>query len=135
MLVNMLPSFIGVVFFDLLHRPFNASFHQFGYIEPNYYILDLMIASAYLTLAGFLLNQRCITDDFENKLQEKQEKLEANNQELSHMNAFINEQNSEMNAQSEKIMESHEALLEAHRIIEEQKRLHQLKLVKVLLVV
>lgn len=121
--INMLPSFIGVVFFDIIHRPFGVSFHQFGYSEPNFYVLDLMIASAYMAFAGFLLNQRCITDTFEQELQEKQENLEATNKELSHKNAFINEQNSEMNAQAEKIMESHQALLEAHHTIEKQKKL------------
>jgi signal transduction histidine kinase len=123
MVANMIPSFTGVVFFELIHKAFGVSFHQFGYDEPHFFVLDIMIAIAYLSLVGFLLHQRCITDDFEIELQDKQEILEEKNKELSHMNMFINEQNSEMNAQAEKIMESHEALLEANRTIEEQKKL------------
>jgi signal transduction histidine kinase len=123
MLINLLPSFICLVFFDVLHRPFGISFHQFGYDEPNFHILDAMIASAYLTVIGFLLNQRRVSDQFEDALYDKQEKLEEKNKELSHMNAFINEQNYEMNTQSEELIQSHEALLEAHYTIESQKKL------------
>ncbi len=122
MILNLVPSFIGLVFFDWIHRPFGVGFHQFGYIEPNFYILDTMIASAYFTIIGFLLNQRVASDRFEFELQEKQEKLKEKNKELSHMNAFINEQNYEMNAQSEKLMENHDALLLAHKTIEKQKK-------------
>jgi len=122
-LLNLIPSFVGLVFFDVIHQAFNISFHQFGFEETHFYILDIMIASASLTLIGFLLNQRIIADKFEFELQEKQVKLEEKNKELSHMNSFINEQNCEMNAQSEHIMENHDALLKAHKIIEQQKEL------------
>jgi signal transduction histidine kinase len=122
-LISIIPSFICLVFFDFIHRPFGISFHQFGYDEPNFFILDVMIASASLTVIGFLLNQRKISDKFESALHEKQELLEEKNKELSHMNAFINEQNAEMNAQSEKLVKSHNALLQASRTIEKQKKL------------
>jgi len=123
MIVNLLPSFTALVLFDVLHRPFGVSFHQFGYEEANFYVLDIMIASAALTLIGFILNQRIITDRFEIELQEKQDKLSEKNKELSHMNSFINEQNYEMNTQAEKLLESHDALLSAHKTIEKQKQL------------
>ena len=121
MMLNLVPSFIGLVFFDVLHRPFGISFHQFGYEESHFYILDIMIASAWITLIGFLLNQRMVSDKFEFELQEKQDNLQEKNKELSHMNSFINEQNYEMNAQSEQILENHDALLKAHKTIEKQK--------------
>ncbi len=123
MLINLFPSFICLVFFDLIHRPFGISFHQFGHDEPNFYILDAMIASAYLTVIGFLLNQRRVSDKFEDELYDKQQKLEEKNKELSHMNAFINEQNAEMNQQSDKLIQSHDALLKASKTIEKQKKL------------
>ena len=81
-----------------------------------------MIASAYVMFIGFLINQRKISDKFEEALYDKQEKLKEKNRELSHMNTFINEQNYEMNVQSEKLMENHDALLMAHATIEKQKK-------------
>lgn len=121
MIVNLIPSFIATVFFNPIHDFFGVSIHQFGYTDPYFYILDIMIFLAYISYIGFLVHQRTITDNFEFQLSEKQERLVEKNKELSHMNAFINEQNSEMNAQSEKLMENHEALLKAHTIIEQQK--------------
>jgi signal transduction histidine kinase len=123
LLFHLIPSFVGTVFYDLIHMPFGVNFTQFGYWDPYNYIIDIMVGFAYLAFVGFLLNQRMVSDRFENELQEKQDKLREKNKELSHKNAFINEQNYEMNAQSEKLMESHEALLEAHHTIEQQKKL------------
>lgn len=121
MIFNLVPSFISTVFFNVIHEAFGVGIHKFGYDDPYFYILDIMIFLAYISYVGFLIQQRTVTDNFEFQLNVKQNKLEEKNKELSHMNAFINEQNSEMNAQSEKLMENHEALLKAHTIIEQQK--------------
>ncbi len=122
MIFNLFPSFIATVFFNVIHDIFGVGINKFGYNDPYFYILDIMIFLAYASYVGFLIHQRTITDNFEFQLSEKQDRLEEKNKELSHMNAFINEQNSEMNAQSERLMENHEALLKAHSIIECQKK-------------
>ena len=120
--INIFPGMVGTIFFEYLHKPFGMSIEDFGYSDPNFFTLDIMIAFAYLSYMGFLINQRTVYENAEVKLHLQGEKLKEKNKELSHMNAFINEQNSEMNAQSEKLMENHEALLKAHMIIEKQKK-------------
>ncbi|NJN25943.1 MAG: hypothetical protein HC819_08235 [Cyclobacteriaceae bacterium] len=122
LIFNLLPSFIGTVFFDYFHRPFGLAFNQLGYNDPNFYILDIMIALAYFGLVGFLLNQVVISEKFEQKMNEQQQALQEKNRELVHMNSFINEQNYEMNAQADRLTESRDALLKASQIIENQKQ-------------
>ena len=123
LIINLLPSFIAVVFFDYIHRPFGVNFNQFGYNDPFFYALDIIIALSYLSVVGFILNQIHATEKFESILYEQQNILEEKNKELHHMNSFINEQNHEMNAQSDNLKESHDALVEASLIIEKQKQL------------
>lgn len=123
LVINLLPSFLGTVFFDYFHRPFGLGFNQLGFNDPNFYILDIMIAFAYLGLVGFLLNQILISENFELKMNEQQDALKEKNKELQHMNTFINEQNYEMNTQADKLTESRDALIEASKIIEKQKQL------------
>lgn len=127
LIFNLLPSFIGMVFFEIIHKALGVGIHQmgFGYYDSRLYIFDVVVTLAYLAMIGFLLNQRAISDKFEVLLNEKQDKLKEQNKELSHMNSFINEQNYEMNAQSEKLIESHDALLAANKTIEKQKKLLQ----------
>lgn len=122
LLLCLLPSFVGVVLFDYLHRPFNVSFHDFGFIDPDFFLLDVMIALAYFALVGFLLSQRFVTDKFEVRMNLQQDVLKEKNQELRHKNSFINEQNHEITTQSDKLKETNDALIEAKKIIERQKQ-------------
>lgn len=124
--INVFPGMVSIIFFEAIHQPFGVSISDFGYEDPNFFTLDVMIAFAYISYMGFLINQRAISEKAERQLQEQQEKLSEQNKELSHMNAFINQQNLEMNAQSDRLLENHEELLKAHEVIERQK--HQLEL-------
>lgn len=123
LLVNLLPSFFGTVFFDDIHKPFGVSFSQFGFEDPYFYLLNVVIALAYFALVGFLLSQRFVTDRFEIKLYEQQQKLLEKNNELNHLNAFVNEQNHETTVQSDRIKGTNERLLEAKHTIEQQQYL------------
>ncbi len=121
--INLLPSFIGTVFFEYIHKLFGVSFFDFSYSDPYFYLFDILIALAYFCLVGFLLNQISISEKFESKMYEQQRILKEKNNELHHMNSFINEQNHEMNAQADNLKESHDALVKASKIIEKQKQL------------
>ena len=123
MLVCLLPSFVGIVFFDNIHRPFGVSFADFGHHDPNFYLLNVMIGLSYSAFVGFILNQRFVADKFESKMLLQQGALEEKNQELRHKNSFINEQNHEITAQSDKLKEANDALVDAKKIIETQKQL------------
>jgi len=123
LLFSLLPSFVGTVFFDHFHRLFGVGFYDFGYADPNFFLLDVMIALAYFTMVGFLLSQRFVTDKVEVKMNLQQNALKEKNQELRHKNSFINEQNHEITAQSDKLKETNDALVDAKKTIELQKYL------------
>jgi len=125
LLINLLPSFIGTVFFDHFHKPFGVNFNQFGFNDPYFYILDLVVAFSYFGMVGFLLSQRFVADKFEVKMNQNQHVLQEKNMELLHMNSFINEQNHEITAQTDKLKETNDALSDAKDVIEEQKHLLQ----------
>ena len=122
LIVNLIPSFIGVVFFDQIHALFDVGLSQFGYDAPYMYILDITIAFAYFGMVGFILSQRFVMDKFELKLNQQQEILQEKNGELKHKNSFIIEQNHEIVAQSDRLKEINDALIEAQKIIEDQKQ-------------
>jgi len=123
LLFNLIPSFVGTVLFDLLHKPFGVGFNQLGFNDPHFYMVDIMVALAYFGLIGFLLNQRKVTDSFELQLSREQKKLTKKFDELHHLNAFINKQNCEITTQSDKIKETNEELKKAKGTIESQKKL------------
>ncbi len=123
LLLNLLASLVGCIFFNPIHILFGVGMHDLGFQDSKILMLDLIVALSYLAFIGFLLNQRRIFDKNEFQLYENQKNLEEKNKELLHMNAFINDQNTEMNAQSDKLWESHDALIVASRTIERQKHL------------
>ncbi len=125
LLINLIPSFIGTVFFDPIHRFFGLGISQKGYTvnDPNFLVTEIIVTISYFGLVGFLLNQRYVFDRFEVKLFEQKNKLQGKNKELNDKNSFINEQNYEMNVQAEKLKVTNEALMVAHQTIEDQKQL------------
>lgn len=122
---NLLPSFVGTVFFEHIHSLFGVSLGQFGLNDPHFYLLDVFAALGYFAMVGFLINQRFVADQFERRLYRQQSTFEQKNKELRQKNSYIKDQNREMNAQSEKLQEANNALLDAKETIEKQK--HQLE--------
>ncbi len=123
LILNLAPTFFGCVFFNPLHNAFGVGIDDFGFDSSNVSLFDFVVGLSYLTMVGFLLNQRVVFDRNERRLHDSKRNLEEKNHELLHLNSFINEQNFEMNAQSDKLKESHDALIVASRTIERQKLL------------
>lgn len=125
LLINLFPSFIGVIFFEVIHRSLGVGINQmgFGYHDPNLHIFDFVVALSYFTLLGFLFNQRVVFENHESELFDQRIKLEEKNKELRHLNSFTNEQNHEILAQSDRLKETNEALVEAKDTIGKQKQL------------
>jgi len=122
---SLIPGFIATVFFGIIHQSLGIGVNQmgFGYHDSGLIIFDTVIAFAYLTLIGFLLNQRIVFDRHEAELQGQGVRLLEKNKELTHKNSFINEQNHEITTQSDNLKEANDALFEAKGIIETQKQL------------
>lgn len=121
----LIPSFIGVVFFEVIHQWLGIGIHQmgFGYFDSRLYVFDFVVALAFLGVLGFLLNQRIVFDKHESLLQSQHIRLSEKNMELEHKNSFINEQNHEIATKSDEFKEANDALTGAKIIIEEQKQL------------
>ncbi len=122
MMINLIPSFVGTVFFDVIHRPFGVGINQLGFDEPQMYLMDTMIGLAYIGMVGFLLHQRYISDKFELKLHKQQVLLKERNREHEHKNAFINQQNFQIVAQSDELKTTNDALIQAKQTIEFQNK-------------
>lgn len=122
---SLIPGFIGTVFFGIIHQALGIGVNQmgFGYHDSGLIIFDTVVALAYLTIIGFLLNQRIVFDRHEAELQIQREKLLGKNKELTHKNSYINEQNHEITAQTDSLKDANDALFEAKQIIETQKQL------------
>lgn len=125
LLVCLVPGFVGTIFFEYIHQFLGIGINQmgFGYQDSRLYIFDFVAAFSYLSIIGFILNQRVVFDRHESELQAHSKQLKEYNKELIHKNSFINEQNHEITAQSDNLKEANDALLEAKEIIEEQKLL------------
>lgn len=121
--LNMLPSFVGTVFFDQLHKLFGVDAAQFGIHDANALTLNTIVGLAYLALTGFIYNHIAVAELTGRALAKKQKQLQLKNKELQHKNAFINEQNHEILTTSEELVAGNEALVMAQDVIQKQKQL------------
>lgn len=120
-LLSLIPSFVVTVFGERIHSFFGVGMTDFHIYEPEQTIMDIMIAISYVSLVGFIINLRLVSDNFERKAEIQRRELSGNIKELNSLNTQISSQNIEIMAQSDDLKNKNGELLEAHKFIDYQR--------------
>ncbi|MDW7694881.1 HAMP domain-containing sensor histidine kinase [Flammeovirgaceae bacterium SG7u.111] len=107
--INLLPSFIVLAFGEYIHEYFGVGLSDFGIMNKDAIVFEIVIVISYFFLLGFVYSLRSVSDRY-------QKKVDNQNRDLAQVNT-------EVMIQSEELALSNENLIEANHIIEEQNKM------------
>jgi len=101
LIISVLPSFLGLVFFDSIHRLFGFGFYEIGFEDPTYYLVSVISIIIYLFIVASFFSLKRLSENFEKKLKLANDQLLARNYELRNANNLIDEQKEELKVKNE----------------------------------